>query len=151
MDRVHIGSLLGLLCSSVFAASLLVAVDPYPPWRTHFLWALCTVLFITSVGVWFRRRVARVALIAAGLIYLLEYAGAATGGWSCAGNWVQCYGRGILSEGVFAVIYYFARLICSAESVRCYTTLIYLLPAPMIIAIVILLTPLASNNRWRGP
>jgi hypothetical protein len=150
MDRARIGSLLGLHCSSLFAASLLLAVDPYPPWRTHFLWALCTVLFVTSVGVWFRIRGARLTLIVAGVIYLLQYASTVAVGWVCGGNWVQCYGRGILSEGIFAVIYYFARLTCSTESVHCYTTLLYLLPTPMIIAVVILLKPLASNNRSKG-
>jgi hypothetical protein len=151
MDRARIGSLLGLFCSCLFAVSLVVVVNPYPPWRTHFLWALCAVLIASSVGVWFRKRGARLALMVAGIIYLVQYVAAvAVAPGACAGEWVQCYRRGVLSEGMFAIIYYFARLVCSTESVHCYTTFMYLLPAPMIIALVTLLRPLASNNRSKG-
>jgi hypothetical protein len=153
MRRARLASLLGLLCSLLLAASLLIAVDPYPPARLpYFLWGLCGVLFVASVGLWFQKRWARIVFLVAGTIFLLQYAAAALlGPEGCAGTLVGCYRHYIRSEPMLALIYPFLKVICSPESVRCYTSSMYLAPAPMIFAMAILLKPLASNNRWRGP
>jgi hypothetical protein len=152
MDRARLGSLLGLLCSLLLAASLLSAVNPYPPWWPYMLWGLWSMMFIASVGLWSHSRWGRTIFLGAGIIFLLECSGEilmAPG--ACAGTLAGCYKHYVISDPMLAVDYYLVKLTCSGESVRCYTSVMYLQAALMIVAIATLLKPLTSNNRWRGP
>ena len=160
MDRARLGSLLGLLASILLAISLLAAVNPYPPRWPYFLWGLCGALFIASASLWFRRRWGRVVFLAAGTIVLLKYAAAIQGApGGCAGTLAGCYNHYIQSNRMLAVAHYFVYftcshqpdLCCSEQLIRCHKLSMYLQPAITLLAMLILLKPLASNNRWRGP
>jgi hypothetical protein len=160
MDRARLGSLLGLLCSGLLAISPLVAVNPYPPGWPYFLWGLCGALFIASASLWFRRRWGRVVFLVAGTIILLKYAAEIQGApGGCAGTLSGCYNHYIQSNRMLAVARYFVYLscshqpviCCSQESIGCYKLSMYVQPALTLLAMLILLKPLASNNRWRGP
>jgi hypothetical protein len=152
MGRARLVSLLGLLCSLLLAASLLIAVDPYPPGLPYFLWGLCGVLFVASVGLWLQKRWAHIVFLVAGTIFLLQYAAAVfLAPHGCAGTWVGCYRHYVRSEPMLAVIHRLVEVTCSPESVRCYTSSMYLLSAPMIVAMALLLKPLASNNLYGVP
>jgi hypothetical protein len=152
MNRARLGSLLGLLSSILFAASLLIAPRLYPSYlpaylaRALWLWSLCGVLFIASAGLWFQRRWARVVFLVGGSIFLLDYARAFLLPVLCVGT---CALK-IPSDPMYSVFRYYA-LTCSTDSVRCYQSLGWLLwlqPALMLLTMVTLLKPLASNNRW---
>jgi len=152
MGRGRLGSLLGLLCSLLFAASLLIAVNPYPPWWPYLLWGLWSMVFIASVGLWSHSGWGRIILLGTGIIFVLECSGEillAPG--ACAGTLIGCYKHYVISDPMLAVDYYVGKLICSGESVSCYRSVMYLQPALMILAIGTVLKPLASNNRWKGP
>jgi hypothetical protein len=152
MDRARLGSMLGLLCSLQLAASLLSVVNAYPPWWPYMLWGLWSMLVIASIGLWSHSGWGRAIFLGAGIIFLLECSGEilmAPG--SCAGTLVGCYEHYVISDPMLAVDYYLVKLTCAGESVRCYTFAMYLQAGLMVVAIAILLKPLASNNRWRGP
>jgi len=160
MDRARLGSLLGLLCSVLLAISLLVVVNPYPPGLPYLLWGLCGVLCIASASLWFRRRWGRVVFLVAGTVILLGYVDAilwAPGG--CAGTLAGCYNHYIQSNRMLAVAHYFVYftcshqpdLCCSEQLIRCHKLSMYVQPALTLLVLLILLKPLASNNRWRGP
>ena len=149
MDRVRLGSLLSLLCSILFAASLLTAVHPYPPGLPYVLWGLCGVLFISSVSLWFQKRWGRIIFLIGGCIYLL-YCLEMLVGVGCAGTLASCYKYHLQSQPSLAVAYHFAKLVCSEESLQCYASFTCIQPVLTIFAMIVLLKPLASNNRWRG-
>jgi hypothetical protein len=153
MIRARLASLLGVLCSTLFAISLLIAVDPLG----HPLWCVCGALFITSLGVWFRKRWAQVAfLLVASLTLLLYIAEISLAPGGCAGTMAGCYNHYIQSNPMLAVAHYFVYLTCSQEPdlccsqelIRCHKLSMYVQPALTLLAMAILLKPLASNNRW---
>ena len=157
MLRARLGSLLGVLCSALFALSLLLVVDPHPPHWVDFLWCLCSALFISSVGVWFRKRWARWAfLLVASFLLLLYIAEIELAPGGCAGTMAGCYNYYIQHDPLLAVAHYFAYftcshdldLCCSEELIRCHKLSMYAQPALTLLAMVVLLKPLASNNRW---
>jgi hypothetical protein len=140
--------MLGLLCTISFAASLVIAVNPYPPGPSYIEWSLCIVLLVASAGLWLHKRWARVAFLLAGIIFFFRYAAEimlAPG--DCAGNLVGCYKYYILSSRVLAATYYLSRFICSTESVQCYTACMWLTPALTIAALAILIKPMAAMPR----
>ena len=157
MVRARIGSLLGVLCSALFALSLLLVVDPFRP-RWVVLWSVCSALFISSVGVWFRKRWAPWAFLLVASFLLLLYIGeiGLAPGAGCAGTMTGCYNYYIQHDPLLAVAHYFAYfscshdldLCCSEHLIRCQKLSMYVLPALTLLAIVVLLKPLASNNRW---
>ena len=161
MVRARLGSLLGVLCSTLFALSLLLVVDPHPLQWVGFLCLLCGALFISSVGLWFRKRWARWAFLLLAswllLLYIAEI-GLAPGA-GCAGTMSGCYNYYIQHDPLLAVAHYFAYLTCShdldlccsKQLVRCIERSMYVQPALTLFAVVVLLKPLASNNRWSGP
>jgi hypothetical protein len=162
MNRARLGSLLGLLCSSLFLCSLFVAIDPYyaHPRDRYFLWGVCGALFITSLGLWFRKRWAQVAfLLVASLTLLLYLAEISLAPGSCAGTIAGCYNHYIQSNPMLAVAHYFVYLTCSHEPdrccsqtlIRCHNLSTYVQPALTLLAVVILLKPLASNQRLERP
>jgi hypothetical protein len=160
MVRARLGSLLGVLCSTLFALSLLLVVDTHAPHWVGFLWLLCGALLISSVGLWFRKRWARLAFLLVAswllLLYIAEI-GLAPGG--CAGTMSGCYNYYIQHDPLLAVAHYFAYLTCShdldlccsEQLVRCIKRSMYVQPALTLFAMVVLLKPLASNNRSSGP
>jgi hypothetical protein len=160
MVRARLGSLLGVLCSALFAFSLLLVVDSPLPRRLAFLWCLCGALFISSVGVWFRNRWAHLTfLLVAGFLLLLYGAEIELSPGGCAGTMAGCYNYYIQHDSLLAVAHYFAYLTCShpldlccsEQLIRCHKLSMYVQPALTLTAMVVLLKPLASNNRWRGP
>jgi hypothetical protein len=159
MVRARLGSLLGVLCSTLVALSLLLVVNPY---QHHWgaLWALCGALLISSVGLWFRKRWARLAFLLGGSFLLLSYIAEielAPGG--CAGSIAGCYNYYIQHDPLLAVAHYFAYLTCShpldlccsEQLIRCHKLSMYVQPALTLLAMAFVLRPLASNNRSRGP
>ena len=161
MVRARLGSLLGVLCSILFALSLLLVVDPHPvPWVV-FLWFLCGALFVSSVRVWPRRRWARLAFLVTAswllVLSVLSIAEIAVSPGGCAGTMNGCYNYYVQHDPLLAIAHYFAYLTCShdldmccSELVRCIKRSMYVQPALTLLAIVLLLKPLASNNRWSG-
>src|ERR1700733_7461732 len=146
MTRSRLGSLLGLLCSSLLLWSLLIVVDPYPP-RPYFEWGLFSALFTASVGVWFNKTWARIIFLVVGSVFVLFSVAAIAVGFSCAGNLVNCYQRFVRSQPIFADVYYFAKVACMPQSVRCFDSLMYVQPVLTGLALAVLLRPLASNSR----
>jgi hypothetical protein len=156
MIRARLASLLGVLCSTLFAISLLIAVDP----SGYRLWCICGALFITSLGLWFRERWAQVAfLLVASLTLLLYIAEIAVAPGGCAGTMAGCYNNYIHSSPMLAVAHYFVYLTCSHEPdfccspelIRCHKLSMYVQPALTLFAIVILLKPLASKQSLEQP
>jgi hypothetical protein len=154
MIRARIASLLGVLCSTLFAISLLIAVGHLG--YLLFLWCICGALFISSLGLWYRKRLAQVAfLLVASLTLLLYIPEIALAPGGCAGTMAGCYNHYIQSSPMLAVAHYFVYLTCSHEPdlccsqelIRCHKLSMYVQPALTLFAIMILLKPLASNNR----
>jgi hypothetical protein len=153
MIRARLASLLGVLCSTLFAISLLIALRPL----SYLPWCICGALFITSLGLWFRERWAQVAfLLVASLTLLLYIPEIALAPGGCAGTMAGCYNHYIQSSPILAVAHYFVYLTCSHEPdlccsqelIRCHKLSMYVQPGLTLFAIVILLKPLASNNCW---
>jgi hypothetical protein len=149
MSSSRVGSICGLLSSIFFVTSLVVVVDPYPPGSIHFLWGLCGVFFVASIGVWFQVPWARIVFFIAGILFLGVSSGPILG-YACAGNPVGCFRHGLLSEPTLAVAYYLAEIICSDYSLRCYEIAACVPPGVTAAAMTILLIPSASNKRWSG-
>jgi hypothetical protein len=149
MNRPRLGSLLGLLCSSLFLCSLFVAIDPYyaHPRDRYFLWGVCGALFAGSVGLWFQRRWGRLALLIGGGIFLFLCLDVFVG-VAAMGTPLSSYRFYILHSPTLAVSYYFAKLACSVESLQCYEASTCVQPALTILTMTVILKPLASNNRW---
>jgi hypothetical protein len=156
MTRARLGSLLGGLCGVLLALSLLVVESPTRHWA---LWALCDALCIFAVGVWLRNRWARWGFLIALCFLMLSYVASiefAPGG--CAGSLAGCYNYYIRHDPTLAVAHYFAYLICSHpldlccsdHLIRCHKLSMYVQPALSLVAMVVLLKPLASNNRSSG-
>jgi hypothetical protein len=155
MIRARFGSLLGVLCSTLLALSLLLVVDPYQR-RWVVLWSLCGALIISSVGLWFRNRWAQLTfLLVAGFLLLLYGAEIALAPGGCAGTIAGCYNYYIQHAPLLAVAHFFAYVTCShplesccsEQLIRCHKLSMYVQPALILSAIAVLLKPLASNQR----
>jgi len=149
MTRAHLGSLLGLLCSTLFALSLLTAVDLYPPWP-YLEWGVFGVMFAASIGLWFQKRWGRLTLLISGIIFLWLWLGVLVG-TGCAGSLIGCARHNLQSQPAVAVAYYLAKFACRAESADCYVGASFVQPVLMMLTMAVVLKPLASNHRWRGP
>jgi hypothetical protein len=121
MIRARLASLLTLLWSAIQAWSL---------WNLHFYprqhplgWGLCVFFLAISVGLWLRPPWARIAFLLVGSILAISYVAA----------------------------YYFAQTPCTKDMSGCHPLLILSQPLLTVVALVILMKPLAPNNRRRGP
>jgi hypothetical protein len=157
MARARLGSLLGGLCSALVAVSLILVKDDDPHW---ILWCVCGALFISSVGVWCRKRWAQVTfLVFASSLLLLYAAEIEMAPGACAGTIAGCYNYYIQHAPLLTVSHYFASLTCShpldlccsEHLVQCHKLSMYVQPALTLSVTVILLKPLATNPRLERP
>jgi hypothetical protein len=121
MNRARLGSLLALLWSAIQAWSLW-RLGFYPP-RHLVGWAFCAVFLAISLGLWQRQPWGRFAFLTLGSVLVISY----------------------------AIIYFFGQSPCTPNFSGCYPVLIVSQPLLTIVGLAILMKPLASNNRWRGP
>jgi hypothetical protein len=154
MVRARFGSFLGVLCSTLLALSLLLVIDPRP-WV--FFWSLCGALLVSSVGLWFRNRWARLSfLLIAGFLLVLYAAEIELAPGGCAGTIAGCYSYYIQHDPLLAVAHYFAYLTCShpldlccsERLIRCHKLSMYVQPTLTLLAMIVVLKPLASNNLY---
>jgi hypothetical protein len=156
MSRARLGSLLALLCGTLFACSLLMqwmrdpSYYPHQPPPRYLEWAICVALFAGAIGLWFQRRWARLTFLIAGSFFLFLCIGVFVG-VGCAGTLMSCYRYNLLSQPTLAVSYYFAKVACSVESLQCYEVATFAQPVLTMLTMAVLVKPLVYNNRWRRP
>jgi len=161
MNRARIGSLLALLCGILVVCSLLTQLvneptsypyfqRPQPPAQYVGL-SIGGAYFAASVGLWLQRRWGRLIFFITGSIFLFLSLGFFPIELAYAGTPMSNYRYALLSQPLLAASYYFARLACSVESLQCYEAAACVQPILTILTMAVLVKPLASNNRWRGP